>query len=363
MFDLELTDEQKLVHETVASFAREEIRPIARECDESGSIPEALVEQGYELGLIHSPLPEEHGGFGDARSAVTGVIVCEELGWGDLSIALHLLAPRLVAFPVLDYGTAKQRAEILPRFTKGFAPACAAVVEPRIGFDTARFATTAKRANGSYVIDGVKCFVPLAERSDLLLVLAQEESGPAGFLVERSVPGITVHEREKNMGLKPLITNEVSFEGVKVAADARLGGEAGFDVERALNLCRVGLSGLAVGVARGAYEFARDYAKERRAFGVPIAQKQAIAFMLAEMAIEIDAARLLVWEAAWKLDKGENATRESVLAKRYASNAALKITDNALQVLGGHGYIRDYPVELWLRNARGFAALEAIVTV
>jgi alkylation response protein AidB-like acyl-CoA dehydrogenase len=165
------------------------------------------------------------------------------------------------------------------------------------------------------------------------------------------------------MGLKPLITNEVSFEGVKVAADARLGGEAGFDVERALNLCRVGLSGLAVGVARGAYEFARDYAKERRAFGVPIAQKQAIAFMLAEMAIEIDAARLLVWEAAWKLDKGENATRESVLAKRYASNAALKITDNALQVLGGHGYIRDYPVELWLRNARGFAALEAIVTV
>lgn len=367
MFDLEMTDEQRLVHETVSSFARDEIRPLARDADESGTIPEAIVAKGFELGLVASAIPEEFGGFGEPRSAVTGAILLEELGWGDLSIALHLLAPRLVAYPVLDAGTPEQKKRILPRFAESFHAGSAAVVEPRFDFDTLRFATAARRDNGAYILDGTKCFAPLAEESDVVLVLAQLADGGDGtraaFLVERGTPGFTIGEREKNMGMKALATYEASFDKAVVPAAMRLGGEGGADVERILNFSRVGLSSLAIGVARAAYEYARDYAKERKAFGVAIARKQAIAFMLAEMAIEIDAARLLNWEAAYLLDAGRDATRECLLAKRYASNTVLKVADNALQVLGGHGYVRDHPVELWLRNARGFASFEALATV
>lgn len=363
MFDLEMTEDQKLVRETVASFARDEVRPISRDCDESGHIPAAIAEKGFELGLIHSALPEDVGGFGEERSAVTGAIVAEELGWGDLSIALHLLAPRLVAYPLLDAGTPEQKKRWLPAFTKRFQPGAAAIVEPRFDFDTITLATTAKRSGSGWVLDGAKCFVPLAGDAEVFLVFAQAENGPQAFLVERGTPGLTVGEREKNMGIKALATHEVTLKGVTVPADARLGGEAGADVGRLVNLSRIAVSGLAVGVARGAYEYARDYAKDRQAFGVAIAQKQAIAFMLAEMVIEIDSARLLTWEAAWNLDQGGDATRECVLAKRYASNAALKVTDNAVQVLGGHGYVRDHPVELWLRNARGFTSFDGLAIV
>jgi alkylation response protein AidB-like acyl-CoA dehydrogenase len=359
MFDLELTDEQALVQETVSSFARNEIRPIARDADESGEIPREVVDKGFELGLIHSALPEEHGGFGEERSAVTGAIVAEELGWGDLSIALHMLAPRLFAYPLMDLGTASQKRELLPAFARGFSPATAAVVEPRIAFDPANLATRAERRGGDFVLSGRKCFVPLAREAERMLVFAQLDDAPSAFVVERGAAGLGIEEREKNMGIKALATAEVSLEDVRVPAAARLEG----DLRATLDRTRVGIAALAVGVARGAYEFARDYAKERKAFGVPIAQKQAIAFILADMAIEIDAARLLVWEAAWLLDQGRDATREAVLAKRYAAAAALKITDNAVQVLGGHGYIRDYPVELWLRNARGFSSFEGLAIV
>lgn len=365
MFDLEMSEEQRLIQDTVSGFAREEIRPLARDCDERQTIPQALVDKGFDLGLVQSALPEEAGGFGEERSAVTGAIVAEELAWGDLAIALQLLAPRLVAYPVLDAGTTEQRREILPGFARRFRPAAVALVEPRFDFDTLRYATTARRDNGAYILSGTKCFVPLAAEADLLLVFAQvlEAGGPAAFLLERGAEGLTVGERERNMGIKALATYEVTLENVVVPAAARLGGEAGADLERILNHTRVGLAALAVGVARAAYEYARDYAKERKAFGVEIARKQAIAFMLAEMAIEVDAARLLVWEAAWALDRGRDATRECVLAKRYAANTALKVADNGLQVLGGHGYVRDHPVELWLRNARGFACFEGLTIV
>jgi alkylation response protein AidB-like acyl-CoA dehydrogenase len=367
MFDLEMTEDQKLIYDTVASFAREQIRPIAHASDESGSIPAAIAEQGFELGLIHSALPEEFGGFGETRSAVTGAIVAEELGWGDLAIALHLLAPRLVAYPILDAGSPEQRARWLPGFCKSFRSAAMAVVEPRFDFDTLRYETTARRDNGAWILKGSKCLVPLAEDAEVMLVLAQTtgagEDGQAAFLVERGTPGLTIGEREKNMGLKALATHEVGLEDVVVPASARLGGETGSDLGRIIDLGRVAVASLAVGLARAAYEYARDYAKERKAFGVPIARKQAIAFMLAEMAIEIDATRLLVWEAAWALDRGKSANRECALAKRYAANMALKVADNALQILGGHGYVRDHPIELWLRNARGFATLEGMALV
>jgi alkylation response protein AidB-like acyl-CoA dehydrogenase len=179
------------------------------------------------------------------------------------------------------------------------------------------------------------------------------------LLVDRETPGLTVGERERNMGLKALVTTRITFDGCKIPREQLLdGGEE--SVARLANLWRIAIASMAVGVARAAYDYAREYARERRAFGQAIAQKQAIAFMLAEMAMEVDAMRLLIWEAAWKFDRGDDATREAFLAKRYASDMTLKITDNALQVLGGHGYIRDHLVELFLRNARGFAMLEGL---
>ena len=201
MFNLELTDEQELIRETVSSFAREQIRPIARECDESGVIPEALIQKGFDLGLIQSAIPEEHGGFGEERSAVTGCIVAEELACGDLSIALHLLTPRLVAYPLVDGGTPAQKSRYLPGFSDKFRAATAAVVEPRFDFDPACPDTTARQEDGSWILNGEKCFVPLAAEADVLLVTANAGGRVAAFLVDRDTAGVTVREREKNMGI------------------------------------------------------------------------------------------------------------------------------------------------------------------
>lgn len=363
MAGFEPSEEQKLIQHTIAQFAQEQIRPLSHEADESGEVPADIVQQGWELGLVQSSIPQEYNGFGETRSIVTEALIAEELAWGDLSIALHLLSPRLLAFPLLEMGTEAQKKRILPAYAgEKFQPGSAAVVEPRFDFDVTDLQVTARSNNGAFVLSGRKCFVPLADQAEQVLVYAQtEDTKTACFLVERGTAGLQLAEREKNMGIKALATYELTFDDCRVPAEARLGGDAGCDTNRLINYSRVGLAAMAVGVARAAFEYARDYAKDRHAFGVPIARKQAIAFMLAEMAIEIDASRLLTWEAAWKLDRGEDATREAYLAKNYAASMALKVTDNALQVLGGHGYIREHPVELWVRNARGFASFDGLV--
>jgi alkylation response protein AidB-like acyl-CoA dehydrogenase len=368
MVNFQPTEEQQLIRDTVASFAREQIRPVARDADETGQIPSTLVQQAWELGLIHGAIPEIYGGAGETPSAVTGALVNEELAWGDLSIALHMLAPRLVIQPVVTLGDEEQKQKVLPSYTgRSFTAGTAAIMEPRFGFDVNELATTAIRENDNFVLNGVKCYVPLAAEAQHLVVYARNEDGLAAFLLPRDAPGLTVTEREKHMGLKAIATYELTLDNCRAPAASHLKG----NLSSLLNRSRVALASLAVGVARAAFEYARDYAKERRAFGVAIGQKQAIAFMLAEMATEIDAARLLTWEAAWKIDAGldtpmgviSRATREACLAKNYAANMVLKVTDNALQILGGHGYIRDHPVEMWLRNGRGFATFEGLAIV
>ena len=361
MVSFQPTEEQQLVRDTVASFAAEQIRPAAHDADEHGAIPSALVQQGWELGLVQSTIPEAHGGAGEAISAVSGVLVAEELAWGDLSIALHLLAPRLLLYPVMLAGSAELQQRILPGFgANAFRAATAAVMEPRFGFDLAELATTAQRKNGAFVLNGTKCFVPLGSSAEHVLTYARGEDGAvSAFIVDKGAAGVTRIEREKNMGLKALETDEVDLQQCAVPAANRIA----CDFPALMNRSRVALAAMAVGVARAAFEYARDYAKDRKAFGVAIAQKQAIAFMLAEMATEIDATRLLAWEAAWKIDQGDEATREAVLAKHYADNMVMKVTDNAVQVLGGHGYIREHPVEMWARNARGFATFEGLAIV
>ncbi|HXW83633.1 MAG TPA: acyl-CoA dehydrogenase family protein [Candidatus Binataceae bacterium] len=369
MVDFELSEEQQMMRDTVGSFARDEIRPAARLADEDCAVPQELLRKAWQLGLVRGAIPEQFGGDGAERSAVTGAVVAEELGYGDVSIALHMLAPRLLAFPVLEMGTDAQKAQLLKSFVAAdFVAATAAVVEPSWDFDLSSLTSHAVSRGGGFVLNGSKCLVPLADQSDTILVYAsrQGQSGfeaVDGFLVPRAAAGVTVGEREKNMGLRPLATYELTFTDCAVGVDARLGGEKGINFSRLMSETRVALGALGVGMMRAAFDYARDYARERKAFGVPIATKQAVAFMLADMAIEIDAARLLVWEAASRLDKAEDALKESYLAKNYVAASALKVTDNAVQTLGGHGYIREHPVEMWLRNARGLATLDGIATV
>src|SRR5207245_5258497 len=236
-------------------------------------------------------LPEGFGGYGDARSAVTSAVIVEARAYGDLALALHLLAPRLLTVPLLVAGTEEQRKRWLPRFAGSeFTVGTAAFVEPRWDFDAMSLATRAERQGGGYVLTGQKCLVPLAARAEAVLVYAAAPDGVAAFVVERGAPGLTVGEREKNMGIKALDTHPLTLEGVQVPAAARLGGE-GANLQPLVDASRIGVSALAVGAARAAFDYARDYAKERRAFGAPIAQKQAIAFKLADMAIEIDSVR------------------------------------------------------------------------
>jgi alkylation response protein AidB-like acyl-CoA dehydrogenase len=236
-------------------------------------------------------------------------------------------------------------------------------MEPRYDFDAGALETRAVRRDGNYVLTGSKCNVPYAAESSWLLVYASLDGETRAFLVKQGAPGLVIGEREPNMGIKALPLYAVELRDCRVPANQRLGGEDGANVSALLDATRVAWAALAVGVGRATYEYALDYARNRKAFGEAIGQRQAIAFMLAEMATEIEAARLLVWEAAWLLDEGRVASREAYLARNLADDMALMVADRAVQILGGHGYIRDHPVELWLRDARAFAVLDGLAIV
>jgi len=363
MISFSLTEEQQMLVDAVRRYAERDLRKSLREADESGQLPAGLISAGWELGLIPSSIPETYGGFGE-HSALTGVLFAEELAWGDLSAAINLLAPNLLVTPILEYGTDKQKQDLLPQFCDmEFVPATAAIIEPSLTFDSHNLQTTALRQNGHYVLNGQKAYVPLAAGAKQILVYANEGGQTQAFIVNKDASGLSIGPREKNMGLKALPTYTLKLEDCKIDAANKVGGEDGIDFAHLQSYSRVALAAMAVGVARASYEYALEYAKEREAFGEPIASRQAIAFMLAEMAIEIDATRLMVWEAAWMLDQGNDAVKEASMAKRYADNMVMQVTDSGLQVLGGHGYIREHPVELWLRNGRGFAALDTVTMV
>jgi len=362
VIDFEPTEEEALIAETVREFARSEIRPLAREADEAAKTPAELLVRAHELGLVAHGLPEAFGG-GGARSAVTGALVAEELAHGDLALALAILAPGLLAYPLADFGTDAQQKALLPGLIE--SASCAGtlgLVEPRFDSDPYAPKTTARRDGAEWVLDGAKCLVPWLEGVENVLVLARAGEALAGFVVPRDAAGLRATP-DAYMGLRALPTVELALAGVRVSSEARLGGADGPDLRALVARGRVGLAAAGIGVARAAFELARDYAKERQAFGAPIATKQAIAFKLADMAIEIDGARLLTWEAAWKLDGGADATREAALAIHQVRRVALEVADGAVQVFGGHGYVREYLPELLLRNARGFACFEALTLV
>jgi alkylation response protein AidB-like acyl-CoA dehydrogenase len=362
MYSFEPNEEQQMLIDAVGKYAANDLRPAAHDAEESRELPKKLVSKGWELGFLQASTPEAYGGFGD-RSAVTGVLALEEMAYGDLAGALAVLTPSLFATPVLLGGSEEQKEEYLPKIVGGnWAPYTAALMEMSFDFDPNALKTNAKADGGRYILNGEKIFVPYAKDAEALIVYANLNGVTQGFIVGKEALGLSISaEREKLMGLNALPMYRVKLENVSAS---RLGGASGHDFELILSAMRVASASAAVGVARSSFEYARDYAKEREAFGVKIAQKQAIAFSLAEMATEMEAMRLLTWEAAWKLDNNkEDSCVAAYLAQMGAADMTMMVTDRGVQIYGGHGYIRENPVELLMRNGRGFAMLLGLAII
>jgi acyl-CoA dehydrogenase len=365
MYSFEPNDEQQMLLEAVGRYADNDLRPAGHDAEEDGVLPQQLINKGWEMGILQASVPEAYGGFGE-RSAITGVLAAEEMAFGDLAGTLAVNVPSLFVTPILLVGSEEQKKEYIPPVIEmDWQPYTAALIEYAFDFDPLELKTTAKAVGDSYELTGEKAFVPYAKEAEAMLVYASLEGDTQGFIVSKTAAGLSVRdETEKLMSLNALPTYRVKLEGVKVSKASRLGGEDGHDFQPVLAAMRVALAATAVGVARAAFEYSRDYAKEREVFGVKVAQKQAIAFMLAEMATEIEASRMLTWESAWKLDTNkEDAFKDAYLAATGAADMAMMVTDRAVQILGGYGYIREYPVEMWMRNGRGFAMLIGLAIV
>jgi alkylation response protein AidB-like acyl-CoA dehydrogenase len=362
MYSFEPTEEQQMLIETVGKYASNDLRTAAHEAEERGELPKKLVNKGWEIGLLQASIPESYGGFGE-WSAVTGVLAAEEMAFGDLAGTLAVLTPSLFATPILFAGSEEQKESYLPKVIESeWSPYTAALIEYAFDFDPNALKTTATLNGEEYVLNGEKAFVPFAADAEFILVYANLDGQTQGFVVPKDSAGLKIgEEREKLMSLNALPLYRVHLEKVRVPAANRLGGQTGHDFSPILASMRLATAAMAVGVANAAFEYSRDYAKEREAFGVKIAQKQAIAFMLAEMRTEIEAIRLLTWEAAWKMDTGrEDAWTEAYLAATGAVDMVMMVTDRAVQILGGHGYIREHPVEMWMRNGRGFTTFTGL---
>ncbi len=365
MVSFELSDEQKLLRDTCRDFALTVMRKYDRQSDESGEVPQDIVKQGHGLGLTTGYIPESYGGPGGELSALNNVIILEELAYGNLSMTLTILAPSLMNVPLVIHGTEDQKKKYLGMNKPDqFQGLTAAFVEPTVRFDPETLRTTAADELDDFVLNGEKAFVAVADSAPAALVFAKKGSGEGlagidGFIVPAG--GFTVKEREKNQGLRALKQFTVSLEGTRVPRTDVLRLSGGFT--GLLARARTASIALTTGVCRAAYEYSLSYAKERIAFGEPIASRQSVAFTLAEMAMEVDAMRLMAWKSAWMIDKGMDAYKEASVGKRYAADAAMFVTRNATQILGGHGFTREHPVEMWYRDARSFSVSEFMAIV
>ena len=364
MISFKLTEEQEVVRDSLHEFAEQALRPLARECDEASEIPTDFLDQTWELGLVSTAIPEAFGGGGEAHSPVTQALVIEELAWGDATLATAALAPAAFVNAVLEQGTEDQKRELLPLFCgETFHAGSLAWIEPGPAFEPLLPRTLAEPKGDGFVLSGAKSFVPFGDRASHFLVVCRNNGGHDVFIVPRDASGLAISETEKNVGLRALPTHTLDLERVEVPASARLGGDAGCDLKALLNHSRVALAATLTGLSRAVVEYAVPYAKDRQAFDQAIAQKQGIAFKLADMHIETEAMRWLTWKAASQLEQGLDALAAAHHARAYASEKAMWVSDEGIQVLGGHGFIREHPVEMWYRNARTLGVLEGTVSV
>jgi acyl-CoA dehydrogenase len=355
--DFTLTDEQKDMREMAHDFAEKEIRPVAWEYDKDGTWPQDIINKAWELGLMNTHLPEEYGGPG--LDYLTGCVIEEEIGWGCSGIGTSLSCNGLATAPIIIGGSEETKKKYLGMLTEEPKLASFCLTEPDAGSDVSGMRTTAVKKGDEYVINGTKCFITNGGYADFYTVYAKtdKEAGHRGisaFVVDRNLDGVTVDKKEDKLGQRASNTATISFDDVVIPAENLLAEEnKGFKLAMmTLDRTRPGVAAMAVGIARAAFEFARDYSKERVQFGVPIAMHQAIQFMIADMATKIEAARLLTWQGAAMLDQGQRNTLASSHAKRFAADSAMEITTDAVQVYGGYGFIKDYPVEKLMRDAK-----------
>ena len=358
-----LTDEQRALRELAHDFAEREIRPKAAEYDEHQTHPADVIAKAHEVGLMNPHIPEELGGAG--LGGFDGALIGEELCWGCSGIGTAIVANILGALPVLLAGTEEQKREWLAPLLAEPILCSFALTEPGAGSDVSGIQTTAVRQGDDYVLNGSKMFITNAGRADWFTVFASTDKaaghrGLTAFVVPRAADGVTIEKHLDKMGQRATDTSALAFQDVQVPAANRLGEEGeGFKIAmQTLDNTRPGTAAGAVGVARAAFEHAVEYSKERVQFGQPIAMNQGVNFLVADMATEIEAARLLVWQAAWLLDQGKRATLESSYAKRFAADTAMKVTTDAVQIFGGYGYMKEYPVEKLMRDAKLFQIYE-----
>jgi acyl-CoA dehydrogenase len=354
--DFSLTDEQRNLREMAHDFAEKEIRPVAWEYDRDSTFPQQIIEKAWEVGLMNSHIPEEYGGPGIGN--LDGCLVEEELSWGCSGIQTSVGCNGLATAPLILGGSEELKQEYLGRLTEAPLLASFCLTEPDAGSDVSAMRTHAERRGDKYVINGSKCFITNGEYANWYTVYAKTDKdaghrGISAFVVPRDA-GVVVDKHEDKLGQRASNTATLSFNDVEVPADHLIGEEnKGFKLAMmTLDRTRPGVAAMAVGIARAAFEFAVEYSKQRVQFGVPIAMHQAIQFMIADMATEIEASRLLTWKSAVLLDQGQRNTLVSSHAKRFAADTAMKVATDAVQIYGGYGFIKDYPVEKLMRDAK-----------
>jgi len=366
-FDLTPDDEQRMIVETVKEFAEEILRPAAFDADHSASSPEDLVRRSAELGITLINVPEELDGAATERGAVTNSLVAEALAHGDMGLALPILAPSGVAVALTQWGTDAQQKTYLPAFVGEKVPNAAVVVnEPRALFDPYALQTKAVRSPSGYKLNGVKSLVPAAGSSELFVIAAELEGRPAFFIVESDSKGLVV-EADPSMGLRAAGLGRLILTDVAVPESALLGdGDAdqrAAEYSAAIGLARLGWASLAVGTSQAVLDYVVPYVNDRVAFGEPISNRQAVAFMVANIAIELDGMRLVTLRGASRAEQGLSFARESALARRLASEKGMQIGSDGVQLLGGHGFTKEHPVERWYRDLRSVGVAEGIVLI
>lgn len=363
VIDFSLNEEQKALQDMARKFAEKEMKPNAAKCDKGEESPESIMKKAFEVGFMTCHIPQEYGGGG--LSHVDTVIISEELAYGCAGMFTTMMASSLAFTPIILFGTEEQKKKFLTPFTKELAFSSFCLTEREAGSDAGSLKTKAIKDGNDYIINGSKCFITNGGLASLYIVLAltnpqKGARGMSAFIVPRDTPGITVGKEEDKMGHRASNTAEVIFEDVKVPSENLLGREGrGFIIAmKTMTETRASVGAASVGVARAALEYAIEYSKTRFQFGKPIVFFQSVAFKIAQMATEINAARHLVWHSAWLVDHGKPSSKESAMAKFYSSDVAMRVTSTALDIFGGYGYMKDYPMEKLMRDAKLFQIYE-----
>ncbi|HXV36691.1 MAG TPA: acyl-CoA dehydrogenase family protein [Myxococcota bacterium] len=353
----ELSDEQVALQQAARRFARDQIAPVAAQYDQSGEFPRKLIETAWELGFSSTAIPSEYGGLG--LSSLDSCVVTEEIAWACSGIGTSIMCNDLGLTPILIAGSDAQKRQWLTHCASEFSLVAFCLSEPAAGSDVAGLQLLAKKDGADYVLEGTKCWITNGGEADLYTVFAtldrsSRHQGICAFIVPANSPGITRGKKEDKLGQRASDTRVLHFDGVRVPASQRLGEEGeGFKIAmRTLDRTRPPIAALATGIAQRALDESIAYARERSAFGSPIGEFQAVQFMLADMAKEIEASRLLTHKSAWMVDQGQRASKHSSIAKCFATDVAMRVTVDAVQIFGGNGYTKEYPVEKLMRDAK-----------